>query len=119
MRLLQSTWAELLTLTTVFRSLEQFDGQGDEVSGDIDSADGASEENSGNGIKLRYATDYWLDERLARECGSATIGVSLSSNGSGGTTTSTSSTTSGTTTVITPTVLDIFNMVSVYNRNSL
>lgn len=110
MRLLQSTWAELLTLTTAFRSLEQFGGQDDEGSGDIDSADGANEENSG--LKLRYATDYWLDERLAKECGSATIGVSLSSNVSGGTT-STSSTTSGTATVTTPTVLDIFNMVSV------
>lgn len=114
MRLLQSTWAELLTLTTAFRSLEQFNDQTDESSGDIDSAGGASEENSGSGLKLRYATDYWLDERLARECGSATIGVSLSSNESGGTT-STSSATNGTTTVTTPTVLDIFNMVSICN----
>jgi hypothetical protein len=119
MRLLQSTWAELLTLTTAFRSLEQFNDQTDVGSGDIDSAGGSSEENSSGGLKLRYATDYWLDEKLARECGAATIGVPLSSNGSGGSTTSISSATSGTTTVTSPTVLDIFNMVSIYDFNSL
>ena len=44
MRLLQSTWAEILTLSLTFRSI---------------SCVG----------KLRFATDFALDERLARECG--------------------------------------------------
>nr|CAD7402288.1 unnamed protein product [Timema cristinae] len=44
MRLLQSTWAEILTLTLAYRSL------------------------SGNG-KLRFASDFNLDEKQARECG--------------------------------------------------
>jgi len=44
MRLLQSTWAEILTLTLSFRSL------------------------SGSG-RLRFAQDFNLDEKNARECG--------------------------------------------------
>ncbi|XP_067007782.1 steroid hormone receptor ERR1 isoform X2 [Anabrus simplex] len=44
MRLLQSTWAEILTLTLAYRSL------------------GASG-------KLRFAADFSLDEKQARECG--------------------------------------------------
>nr|CAD7264360.1 unnamed protein product [Timema shepardi] len=44
MRLLQSTWAEILTLTLAYRSL------------------------SGSG-KLRFASDFNLDEKQARECG--------------------------------------------------
>lgn len=49
MRLLQSTWAEILTLTMAYRSLPQ-----------------------GNG-KLHYASDFILDERQARECGAFEI----------------------------------------------
>lgn len=49
MRLLQSTWAEILTLTMTFRSL-----------------------NYGNG-KLRFASDFVLDERQAKECGAVEI----------------------------------------------
>lgn len=108
MRLLQSTWAELLTLTMAFRSLKPFDDQdGGNGSGDIDSVG----KESSSGLKLRYATDYWLDERLARECSS-----SNSSNGMNGTTTTattTSSTTNGTPASGTPTVLDIYNLVSI------
>jgi len=107
MRLLQSTWAELLTLTTAFRSLEQFNGQIGDGGSDINSI-GVSEECSGNGLRLRYATDYWLDERLARECCSATNGASSSSNS----TSTTTSTTSSTGVITTPTVLDIYNLVS-------
>jgi len=44
MRLLQSTWAEILTLTLTYRSL---------------SCTG----------KLRFASDFTLDEKQARECG--------------------------------------------------
>jgi len=109
MRLLQSTWAELLTLTTAFRSLEQFNGQSGDGGSDINSIGVVSEECSGNGLRLRYATDYWLDERLARECCSTTNGASSSSNGS----TTTTSTTSGTGVITTPTVLDIYNLVSI------
>jgi len=106
MRLLQSTWAELLTLTTAFRSLEFVD-QGRDGGGDIDSV---KEENNPNGLKLRYATDYWLNEQLARECCSS---IPLN-GGSGTTTTTTSTTTNGTVTEsTTPTVLDIFNLVSI------
>ena len=108
MRLLQSTWAELLTLTTAFRSLEQFNGQSGDGS-DINSIGVVSEECSGNGLRLRYATDYWLDERLAKECCSTTNDASSSSNGS----TTTTSTTSGTGVITTPTVLDIYNLVSI------
>ncbi|XP_044736033.1 steroid hormone receptor ERR2 isoform X2 [Chrysoperla carnea] len=46
MRLLQSTWAEILTLTLAYRSMKLL------ASG-----------------KLRYATDFTLDEKQARECG--------------------------------------------------
>lgn len=109
MRLLQSTWAELLTLTTAFRSLEQSNGQSGDGGSDINSIGVVGEECSGNGLRLRYATDYWLDERLARECCSTTNGTSSSSNGS----TTTTSTTSGTGVIITPTVLDIYNLVSI------
>lgn len=98
MRLLQSTWAELLTLTTAYRSLEQFaDGR---ESNDIDGGE--------NGLKLRYANDYWLDEQLARECCSVAP-VTTTYNT---TTTTSSSTTSITTASATPTVLDIYNLVS-------
>lgn len=104
MRLLQSTWAELLTLTMAFRSLEQLGSHG----GDIDSVGG---ENIGSGgLKLRYATDYWLDEKMARECDLLTVGTSSSSNGN--TSTTTTSTTSSTA-VTFPTVLDIFNLVGI------
>jgi len=110
MRLLQSTWAELLTLTTAFRSLEQFNGQSGDGGSDINSIGVVSEECSGNGLKLRYATDYWLDEKLAKECCSATNGAASSSNG----------TTSGTGVITTPTVLDIYNLVSMeYGPNKL
>ncbi|XP_058117282.1 steroid hormone receptor ERR2 [Anopheles ziemanni] len=44
MRLLQVSWAELLTLMLAFRSIP-FDG------------------------RLYFATDFWLDERSAKECG--------------------------------------------------
>jgi len=115
MRLLQSTWAELLTLTTAFRSLEQLNGPSGDGGSDINSIGVVSEECSGNGLKLRYATDYWLDERLARECCSTTICASSSSNG----TPTTTSTTSGAAVVTTPTVLDIYNLVSIIDRTSL
>ncbi|XP_065221645.1 steroid hormone receptor ERR1 isoform X1 [Planococcus citri] len=49
MRLLQSTWAEILTLTMTFRSL-----------------------NYGHG-KLRFASDFVLEERQAKECGALEI----------------------------------------------
>lgn len=49
MRLLQSTWAEILTLTIAYRSLPH---------------------NSG---KIRFATDLVLDEIQARECGFSEI----------------------------------------------
>lgn len=109
MRLLQSTWAELLTLTTAFRSLEQFAGQGGDGGGggggsDIDSVGGVGEENGGCSLRLRYATDYWLDERLAKECCSVTVDTMSSSNGS---------TTATTTTGTLPTVMDIYNLVSI------
>lgn len=109
MRLLQSTWAELLTLTTAFRSLEQFAGQGADggVGGggsDIDSVGGVGEESSGCGVRLRYATDYWLDERLAKECCAVSVDTMSSSNGS--TTTTTDAGTS-------PNVMDIYNLVSI------
>lgn len=45
MRLLQSTWAEILTMTLAFRSLPLHGG------------------------KLRFALDFWLDEKQAREAG--------------------------------------------------
>lgn len=106
MRLLQSTWAELLTLTMAFRSLEQSGNHG----GDIDSVGGDIISNGG--LKLRYATDYWLDEKMARECDLLTVGTSSSSNGNSSTTT-TSTTTSSSTAVTSPTVLDIFNMVGI------
>jgi len=112
MRLLQSTWAELLTLTTAFRSLEQFNGQSGDGINDINSIGVVSEECSGNGLRLRYATDYWLDERLARECCSATNSATSSSNG----TTTTTTSTSGTGVITTPTVLDIYNLVSIVDQ---
>lgn len=94
MRLLQSTWAELLTLTMAFRSLEQFC-----------TPSGDGEEKSTCSPKLRYATDYWLDERLAKECCSM-------SNTSTAITTTTGSTTGGTAAQSTSSVLDIYNLVS-------
>lgn len=112
MRLLQSTWAELLTLTTAFRSLEQFNR-----SGDIDT-DIVSEDNNNSSLKLRYATDYWLDERLARDCCSMSVCSSSSSNSAvqgTNTTTTSSSSTSGTVVAVTPSVLDIYNLVSIYD----
>ena len=112
MRLLQSTWAELLTLTTAFRSLEQFNGPSTDGGSNINSIGVVGEECSDNGLRLRYATDYWLDERLAREC-SATNGAS--SNG----TTTITSTPSSTGVITTPTVLDIYNLVSIIDRTSL
>lgn len=109
MRLLQSTWAELLTLTTAFRSLEQFNR-----CGDIDS-DIVSEDSNNNSLKLRYATDYWLDERLARDCCSMSVCSSSNSSAQGtNTTTTSSSSISGTVVVVTPSVLDIYNLVSIY-----
>lgn len=95
MRLLQSTWAELLTLTTAFRSLEQFNSR---------NGDGG-EEKSNCSPKLRYATDYWLDDRLAKEC-------CAMSNTSAAITTTTGSASSSTAGVTTYTVLDIYNLVS-------
>lgn len=104
MRLLQSTWAELLTLTTVFRSLEQFDSWSGEESPPDEII---SEENGGCGLKLRYAADYWLDEKLAREC-LMTVDSSTQSNND-------SSMVNSLSTVITPSVLDIYNLVSTTN----
>ncbi|KAL1461305.1 hypothetical protein WDU94_013212 [Cyamophila willieti] len=49
MRLLQSTWAEILTLTIAYRSLPHCAG------------------------KVRFAADLVLDERQARECGFSEI----------------------------------------------
>lgn len=46
MRLLQSTWAEILTLTLAYRSMKLL--------------------SSG---KLRFAADFTLDEKQARDCG--------------------------------------------------
>lgn len=112
MRLLQSTWAELLTLTLAFRSMEQCDHQGGDGSGDIDSVGGVVEENYGNGLKLRYASDYWLDERLARDCDLGTFGASSSSNGNTSTSTTSSSITIGAAVVAESSVLDIYNLVS-------
>jgi len=108
MRLLQSTWAELLTLTTAFRSLEQFSSQATGTSGNINSI---SEENNDNGLKLRYATDYWLDKRLAKQCCLVNVDSLSSINGdccgnligSG----------DGTRSAMSPTVMDIYNLVSI------
>ncbi|XP_050425553.1 estrogen receptor [Adelges cooleyi] len=60
MRLLQSTWAELLTLTTAFRSISN------SVSMITDNAilNGECQKR-----KLKYATDYVLDEKQAKEIG--------------------------------------------------
>ncbi|VVC37639.1 Zinc finger, nuclear hormone receptor-type,Nuclear hormone receptor, ligand-binding [Cinara cedri] len=93
MRLLQSTWAELLTLTMAYRSLEQFNNQ---------NVDGG-EEKSTCSPKLRYATDYWLDDKLAKECCSM-------SNTSAAITTTTGSTSSSIAGAATSTVLDIYNL---------
>lgn len=49
MRLLQSTWAEILTLTLAFRSLPAHGG------------------------KLRFAIDFWLDEKQARDAGASEL----------------------------------------------
>jgi len=49
MRLLQSTWAEILTLTMAYRSMNYCNG------------------------KLRFAGDFVLDERQAKECGAVDI----------------------------------------------
>lgn len=113
MRLLQSTWAELLTLTMAFRSLKPFDDpDGGDGSGDIGSVD----KESSSGLKLRYATDYWLDERLARECSSPNGSNGM--NGTSTTATTTSSTTNGTFVCgTTPTVLDIYNLVSIISKH--
>jgi len=109
MRLLQSTWAELLTLTLAFRSLEQFGDQKSDGNGDLNNVGSFNKENS-NSLKLRYASDYWLDEQLARECCSTLL--------SNGTTSATSSTTICTAST-TPTVLDIYNLVSIkINQNN-
>jgi estrogen-related receptor ERR len=48
MRLLQVSWAEILTLTLAFRSIP-FTG------------------------RLYFATDFWLDERSAKECGATEL----------------------------------------------
>lgn len=48
MRLLQSTWAEILTLTLTFRSL---------------TCHG----------KLKFASDFYLEERTARDCGAIEV----------------------------------------------
>lgn len=96
MRLLQSTWAELLTLTTAYRSLEQF----------TDSRDNSDIGDDESSLKLRYATDYWLDERLARDCCPTPTITNITT-----TSTTTSSTTCSTTTTTMPTVLDIYNLV--------
>lgn len=50
MRLLQSTWAEILTLTLAYRSLPLI----------------------GHG-KLRFATDFTLDEKQSRDCGATEL----------------------------------------------
>lgn len=50
MRLLQSTWAEILTLTLAYRSI--------------------SVATTG---KLKFAVDFMLDEKQARECGAAEL----------------------------------------------
>lgn len=50
MRLLQSTWAEILTLTLAFRSLP-FAGQG----------------------RLKFATDFTMDEKQSRDCGATEL----------------------------------------------
>lgn len=114
MRLLQSTWAELLTLTMAFRSLEQFNGQNIDGGSDIDCIGGVDKESCGNGLKLRYATDYWLDEQLARECCLSSQSMLNGVSGMTTTTTTTSSTTSGLGVAGTmPTVLDIYNLVSI------
>lgn len=56
MRLLQSTWAEILTLTLTYRSL---------------SCTG----------KLRFASDFTLDEKQARECGAIELYQHVSERG--------------------------------------
>lgn len=48
MRLLQSSWCEILTLMLAFRSIP-FTG------------------------KLYFASDFWLDERSAKECGATEL----------------------------------------------
>jgi estrogen-related receptor ERR len=48
MRLLQVSWAEILTLMLAYRSIP-FTG------------------------KLYFATDFWLDERSAKECGATDL----------------------------------------------
>jgi len=48
MRLLQVSWAEILTLMLAFRSIP-FTG------------------------RLYFATDFWLDERSAKECGATEL----------------------------------------------
>lgn len=99
MRLLQSTWAELLTLTMAFRSLDQLGDQKSDKKKDVNDVSSIKKES----LKLRFASDYWLDEQLARECCGP-----LSSNGTA--LSATSSTINCT--VSTPTVLDIYNLVS-------
>jgi len=106
MRLLQTTWAEILTLTTAFRSLEQFRDQG--TSGNIDSI---TEQNNDNGLKLRYATDYWLDKRLAKQC---LVNVdSLSSTANDDCCDNLKTGGGGTANVMSPSVMDIYNLVSI------
>lgn len=95
MRLLQSTWAELLTLTMVFRSLEQLNEDDKKLN---------------NSLKLRYATDYWLDEQLAKDCCLITINSSPTPNNNSNMLNSLS-------TMTTPTVLDIYNLVSIREKN--
>lgn len=94
MRLLQTTWAELLTLTTAFRSLEQFSNKDTDRNDNIDSL---TEQNNDIGLKLRYATDYWLDKQLANECCLVNV-ESLSSPNDDGMAKA-------------PSVMDIYNLV--------
>lgn len=103
MRLLQTTWAEILTLTTAFRSLEQFSDQG--TDGNIDSI---TEQNNDNGLKLRYATDYWLDKRLAKQC---LVNVdSLSSTTTDDCCDNIKTGGGSTANVLSPSVMDIYNL---------
>lgn len=48
MRMLQVTWAEILTLQLAYRSIP-FNG------------------------RLSFASDFWLDERSAKECGAVEL----------------------------------------------
>ncbi|XP_026478216.1 steroid hormone receptor ERR2-like [Ctenocephalides felis] len=63
MRLLQGTWVELLTLTLAFRSLPALTTSATVIDSAAVATNGANLTPS-----LRFATDFILEERCAKEC---------------------------------------------------